>query len=163
MNNPLGKLHEGQPRRGFSVVEILVAVAIFSVAMVAFVFAFDMLGDVSGHVSDRTQAGLLLEESSEAILVLRDVSWSGFIASSTLGSPYTLRWTGSIYQLATTSSSNDTYTRQVTFFPVYRTATGAIAQSGTLDTDTRRVLIEIIRTGDSAVMTSAEMLVHHYE
>lgn len=147
---------------GFSIIEIIVACAIFLGTISAFVTASEILRDMGAHAEDKTHAALLLEEGAEAILLLRDLDWTGNFAGLTLESPYSLSWDGNSYALtAGDVVIGGGYYRRVTFFEVYRDAQGAFAASGTVDPDTLRVEIEILTVADGEVIASAAMLVHN--
>lgn len=147
---------------GFSIVEIVVSASIFLVAVTAFVVSFDTLRSLDNHTEERTQAALLLEEGSEAILLLRDLSWNDNIASTTLGTTYYLYWNGSNYILSEDETViNSKYLRTVVFSSAYRDGSDYLATTGTVDANTRRVQISIISTIDNKEIVSAEMLVHN--
>lgn len=142
-------------------VEILVAAGIFVTAVSVFLVSFGFLDDLSNHASDRTKAALLLEEGAEAMLLLRDLGWEDNIAALEEETPYSLYWDGASYVTAEGEVATNGLVRSVTLFPVYRNGSDAYALSGTLDPDTKRVLIEVKREADDEVLTSAEMLVHN--
>ncbi len=155
MNNSLQKIRWS----GFSVVEVIVAAAVFVAALTAFVASFEYLGRLSADTEDRAQAALLLEEGAEAMLLLRDEGFDDNIAALTTGQPYALYWDGSAYR---TSASEvliaGRYHRAVTVFPVYRDGTGSLAHAGAVDPTTRRARLEVSRDGE--VLASSEMLIH---
>ncbi len=142
-------------------VEILVAAGIFVTAVSVFLVSFGFLDDLSRHAADRTQAALLLEEGAEAVLLLRDLGWEDNVAALAEATPYSLYWDGAEYRVAEGEVAIGSYLRQITFFPAYRDGTDSYSDSGTLDPDTKRVLIEILRLSDDKVLGSAEMLVHN--
>ena len=147
--------------KGFSIVEILVAAAVFVSAITVFVFSFEFLGGLSDKTADTTQAGVLLEEGAEAVLLLRDQGFDANIAALETETPYYLYWNGSAY--ATSESEvliAGRYTRTITIFPAYRNGSDAIAPSGTEDPATRRVRIEVMRDEDGEVLAASEMLIH---
>lgn len=147
---------------GFSVVEIVVAASIFLAAIAAFIVSFDTLRSLDAHTEERTQAALLLEEGSEAIILLRDFSWEDNIASLNTGVTYYLQWNGSSYILSETESVIDSkYLRTVVFSPAYRDGSGYLVSVGTEDENTRRVQITISSTTSGEEIVSAEMLVHN--
>lgn len=147
--------------KGFSIVEIIVASAIFLVTSAAFVFSFEVLDNLSKVGEEKMQTALLLEEGAEAMLLLRDQSWAT-IEALDLDEPYSLYWDDGSYE---TSASDvtimDDYIRRVTLSAVHRTGTGALASSGTIDPDTKHVLIEVVAATGGEVLATAEMLIHN--
>lgn len=147
---------------GFSVVEIVVAVSIFLVAIAAFVVSFDTLRSLDSHTEERTQAALLLEEGSEAVLLLRDLDWADNIASTTIGATYYLYWDGSNYLLSEDEVViSSKYLRTVVFSRAYRDGSGYLASSGSEDVNTRRVQIGVVLQETNEELVSAEMLIHN--
>lgn len=149
---------------GFSIIEIVIACAIFLSTVAAFVTGNDILREMSMSTADKTEAALLVEEGFEALLLLRDIDWDAKIAVLTRETPYHLYWDGDSYELSGNEVVIDgRYQRRVTFFDVRRDGTGAVSPTGTLDADTRRARIEIWRTDPEEMLTAAEMLVHNNE
>jgi hypothetical protein len=149
---------------GFSIIEIVIACAIFLSTVAAFVTGNDILRQMSADAADKTEAALLVEEGFEALLLLRDIDWDANIASLTLETPYHLYWDGDSYELSSNAVVIEgRYQRQVSFFDVRRDGTGAISSTGTIDPDTRRVRIEIWRVDPEEMLVVAEMLVHNDE
>lgn len=143
-------------------VEVVVSAGIFVAAVVAFYTAWGVLTNLEDHNRDRTYAGLLLEETGEAIMLFRDQGWASNIAAYQAGTPYYLTWDGDEYYLgATEAGVPEGYARRVTFFSVNRNGSGAYSVSGTEDPDTRRVLIEIVDMESDEVLVSGEALVHN--
>lgn len=149
---------------GFSIIEIVIACAIFLGTVAAFVASNDILRAMSTSTADKTDAALLVEEGFEAILLLRDLGWDTKIAALNQETPYFLHWDGDSYELSASEVLIDgRYLRQVTFFEVLRGGSGSISDVGTVDPDTRRVRIEIWRIDPLEILTAAEMLVHNNE
>lgn len=147
---------------GFSVVEIVVAASIFLVAIAAFIVSFDTLRSLDSHTEERTQAALLLEEGSEAILLLRDLDWENNIASTTIGTTYYLYWDGFNYLLSEDEILiSSKYLRTVVFSRAYRDGSGYLASSGSEDLNTRRVQIRVVLQENNEELVSAEMLIHN--
>ena len=147
---------------GFSIIEIIIACAIFLSTIAAYVVSADVLREMSKRAEEKTQAALLLEEGAEAVWLLRDEDWGTNIDALTLGEPYSLYWDGDSYE----TSAEDVliggkYWRQVTFLAAYRSGTGTLAESGTEDENTRRVVIEILASSDGETLAASEMLVHN--
>jgi type II secretory pathway pseudopilin PulG len=148
--------------QGFSIVEVIVAAAIFVTAVTVFVVSFAFLSDLAERTTDQTQAALLLEEGAEAVLLFRDLGWEDHIDIFDPDTAYFLFWNGSSYIASESEVAiNDRYHRTVTFFEVERDGAGALTESGSEDQNTRRVLIEVSLAANDEVLASAEMLVHN--
>jgi Tfp pilus assembly protein PilV len=136
--------------RGFLAVEILVAVSIIAVSILAAMAVSQKSIYVSRQAFHMTQAGFLLEEGAEAIRIFRDDNtWANFTTifntSSTYYIPATISsWTAS---LPTTSSGNlidNFFTRTVTLANVNRNSTTQdISSTGTNDPGTKLVTITV--------------------
>lgn len=126
-------------QKGFATVEILIASTIISVTLIALVLATGRAVDLSIESVERVQASFLLEESAEAVKLIRDTAWSG-ISSRTIGTTYYLSFSGVTWTLTTTPPATiDGYTRTIVFSNVYRNGSDDIAATGTLDNGTRLV------------------------
>lgn len=142
--------------RGAGLVEVLIAAAILVLIVVGIGSVYRLLIVSSREVVRGTQATLLAEEGLEAMRVLRDTSWST-IASSTVGTAYTLSWTGSAWSLATTPALVDgVFDRRVVLSRVYRDNDDKIADSGTLDSGTYRIDVTVSwHTGSATTSRTA--------
>jgi len=151
-------------KRGISLVEIVIATAILlfsftglSSAYLAYLRAG--LGTLPGM-----QAAFLLEEGVEAATLLRDSGWASVTALS-VDTPYSLAWSGTLWQATTSAVLVDNlFRRTVTFSDVYRRngdkdiVPSASADPKTLDPDARKVTIRVwwgsgAKSGDKQVVT----------
>ncbi|TAK57473.1 type II secretion system protein [Patescibacteria group bacterium] len=131
--------------KGFGMIEVVVAIAIISIAFTAL---FDVYGSYLGVQFANTRivkASFLLEEGLEVVRLLRDTSWSSNIGNTTVGTTYYLYWTGSAWQATTTAQTVDTlYTRTLVFSNAYRDSNDRIVSSGgTLDPNTRGYMVTV--------------------
>ncbi|MES2213963.1 MAG: prepilin-type N-terminal cleavage/methylation domain-containing protein [Patescibacteria group bacterium] len=130
--------------KGFTLVEMIIATAI----ILGFVLV--LVGVVNTYIKSSlrnvpaTTAAYLAEEGIEAVKYMRQVSWSGQIA--TLSSePYYLAWQSGSWTVTTTPSTIDSvYTRTVTVSSVQRDSSSNIVSSGgTVDPNTRQVTASV--------------------
>lgn len=150
--------------KGFSIIEIIIACAIFLGTVAAFVTANDLLREIATKTATKTEAALLMEEGAEALLLLRDQGWDAHIESLNLETPYYLYWDGDSYELSLDPVLvSGGYWRRVTLFEVRRDGSGAFAEAGTVDIDTRRAEIEIVLADSLQILTAGEMLIHNIE
>lgn len=150
-------------QRGVGMMEIIVSVAVITVSVGAIALAVRVYINVQEHNTELTQAALLVEETGEAMQVLRDESWANNIAALSLDTPYFLYWDGSTYS-ATTSTSTDIgldFYRVVTLSAVERDGSDDITETGTLDENTRHVDIRILSKKTGEVVLASEMLIHN--
>lgn len=150
-------------QQGFGIVEIIVAIAIMSIAL----FAISQLSII--YVAKETQnkqtlkANYLAEESVESARSVRDQSWSTNIETLTFGSPYYPVISGGKWTL---SSSNpgpiDTiYTRQVVIDNVSRDAgDNIVTNGGTNDPNTKKITATV--SWNSKSITLATYLTNLY-
>lgn len=127
---------------GFALVELLVGVALTAIVMLAIVGLSAQNLRLSGLVVEDVQADFLLEEAAEAVKLIRDDGWSN-LSSLTLDTAYGLSFAGNTWSIATSPVAIDGFTRSVTFSEVERDAiTGAIG-SGSVDTQTLLVTVDV--------------------
>jgi type II secretory pathway pseudopilin PulG len=123
-------------RRGFSIIEAIIAVAVFAVMATGLMFlVLDPLLS-SRHAPERTRAVFLAQEGLEATRAIRNGGWleltDGLHGISDAGGTWT--WSGG------SDVSSDGYTRVVEVAPVERDGSGDIvASGGTVDPRTKLV------------------------
>ena len=132
------------PRQGFSLVELVVGLAILSLVFMGLVSSYNAyIARVSGGAK-AIRAAYLLEEGLEATRIIRDGGFQTNIASLTLGSDYYLSFSGSAWSVnQSTPEYIDGVLRKVVFDAVYRDGNSDITPSGTLDTGTKKVTVTV--------------------
>ncbi len=139
--------------QGFLIVEMLVAISIITVSILAAMSVSQKAVYVSRESFHATQAGYLLEEGAEAVRVLRDNAWSN-ISSLTAGTTYYPTFSGGTWTLSTTANTAGIFTRTVTIADVNRdNTTQDISISGTNDPGTKLVTVTVSWSEDATVVT----------
>ncbi len=135
--------------RGFSLVEILVAVAVLLVSFVSVLTAFQVATRQGRASVLEVQAAALAEEGVEAVTTIRDAGWAN-LSSLAVGTPYDLIFTGT--QWATTLSPqtiDGSFRRSVTVGEVYRRNSDkdiVVADSPdpkAIDTGTKKITVRV--------------------
>ncbi|MEN9912620.1 MAG: hypothetical protein RLY66_28 [Candidatus Parcubacteria bacterium] len=150
--------------QGFGVIEIIVAAAIFITITAVAASTWQLYIRIANASTNRAQAAMLIEEASEALQILRDTSWNGTIALTTLNTPYDVVWNGSTYSLATPPATiQGRFTRSIVMSQVLRDGiTGDISTSGSVDPKTRKVVITISTLEATPTLSiESEMLIHN--
>lgn len=133
-------------RRGASLIEIIVALAVLTIFVASIVGV--MRGSLRASRSSlhQTQAHFLLQESFEAVKIIRDLGWSSSIAPTTADTFYYLSFSGNAWVLATTAPPmiDGVFTRRILFSDVARDSNDDIAVSGTLDSDIKLFTAEVL-------------------
>lgn len=140
--------------KGFSLAEVVVAVSIAVLCITSIWSVYNFFLKISVANPSLFQASFLAEEGIEAVKFMRDSGWDSNIAPLSLGTPYTLVFTGSAW--ATTTSPvliDGKFDRRVIFEEVYRDVAGNISSSGSLDQDTKKVSVVVSWQKDSATST----------
>jgi len=142
---------------GFSLIEVLIACAIISMVIFAFISTATKNIKISAQSLKQTQANMLLEEGVEAVKSVRDDGWSN-ISGLTLNTNYYLFFNNSTNKwiLSTNSSLGGGYipvypidsifTRSVRFEEVERdSTTDDISNSGStyIDSGTKKVSVTV--------------------
>lgn len=125
-------------KKGFSLVEIILAVALFTIFITGIVtlvlqgFSSNQLGN------EQTIANQYSSEGLEAVRSIRNQDYSNLI--NTVGSGIT-RNAGNVWQLSGANNILDKYTRIITIGDVNRDVSGNIvpAPTGTPDSDTKKI------------------------
>lgn len=107
-------------KRGFSLIEIAVGVAVLLAAFVAVISAFQLAERRGRGTLEHIQAAALAEEGVEAVALLRDSAWSS-ISLLTVGTPYDLVWNGVAWATTLSPQTIDgVFRRTITLNDVYR-------------------------------------------
>lgn len=143
-----------------SLVEILVAMFVFSVVLGALITASNMYLSRSGDNLKSAKAAYFAEEGIEAMKTIRDVSWTNITSLSTTTTYYlnfnTASSTNYVWNTSASPTSTDGFTREITLAGVNRDATGHIVSSGgTYDANTRLVTVSIAWIAKSGTTTKS--------
>lgn len=146
------KKNHSEMKRGFMMVEILVATSIIVVVILSVMAVSQRLIHVSRQSLHTAQAGFLLEEGAEAVRILRDNAWTN-VSSLVNGTTYYLDFTGSTWVLSTTPSTVGIFTRTVSLASVNRDdTTNDIDSIGTDDPGTKLFTITVSWSEGGAVV-----------
>ena len=123
-------------------VEILVAVSIIAISILAAMAVTEKSVTVSRRALNTLQAAFLLEEGAEAVRILRDNAWAN-ISSLSTSTTYYPTFSGT-WALSTTPSTVGIFTRMVTIANVNRDGTTQdIAASGTDDPKSKLITVTV--------------------
>lgn len=132
-------------RRGVSIIEIIIVIAIISIAL----FAINQLLSVALNTTSQgmayTKALLYAKEGLEAVRILRNQSWQTNIAPLSTGASYYPAFSGTTWSLEASPPAllDNQFTRAITVENVYRDSGNNIAPSGTLDANTKKITVTI--------------------
>ena len=130
--------------QGLSLVEIVIAAAIISVALVSIMQISGQSLVMSRQSVNIYTAATLLEEGAEAVRTVRDNGWSNISALSDATNYYpTFATSTNTWSLSASTSTVGNFTRTVVFSPVYRDLSYNIATSGTAVTSIRLVTVTV--------------------
>lgn len=135
--------------KGFSIVEILVAVAVLLASFVSVITAFQVAARHGKGTMEQVQAAALAEEGIEAMTTLRDAGWSN-LSSLVAGTSYDLVFNGTAWTTTQAPQMIDGFFRRtVVLDDVYRrTADKDIVASSspdtkTIDAGTKKVTVRV--------------------
>lgn len=107
-------------KRGFSLVEILVAVAVLLASFVSVLTAFQVAARHGRGTIEQVQGAALAEEGIETITALRDSGWNN-LSSLAVGTAYNLVFNGTAWATTQTPQMIDgVFLRTVVLNDVYR-------------------------------------------
>lgn len=141
--------------KGFGLIEIVVATAIITLALSAFLHAGATAIRLLRAEKENLEASLLAKEGLNAVRAIRDESWT-LISVSTIGTAYYPVIENGKWKLATANPGaiNGLFTRTVVFDRVYRSSSDQIALSGTEDAGTRKATVRIAWNGKTYQVAS---------
>lgn len=130
--------------KGFSLVEVLVVVFIATLSIFAVWKVYTLFIKISLSNPASFRASFLAEEGIEAVKFMRDSGWGSNIATLSVGTPYTLIFDGTTWKATTTPLFiANKFDRRISVADVYRDGLGNIAGSGSLDLNTKKILVEV--------------------
>ncbi|MEK7081391.1 MAG: hypothetical protein AAB888_00310 [Patescibacteria group bacterium] len=130
-------------KKGIGAVEIIIGAAIISLVLLSVGVAFQNSLKASRAIGKRVQASFLAEEGIEALRMLRDNNWQD-ISDLSDGGNYYLVWSAGAWATSTQNSFIDeTFERKFTVLNTYRDGNDDIAQSGSLDSNTKKVTASV--------------------
>ena len=134
-------------------VEMLVAISIIAVSILAATMVAQKSIYVSRQAFHATQAAFLLEEGAETVRILRDNAWTN-ISSLTPGANYYPIFSGGTWVLSETANVVGIFTRQVSVMNVNRdNITKDISTIGTDDPGTKLVTVTVSWIEGGATVT----------
>ena len=132
-------------KKGFTIVEIIIVIAVIVAALVAILgfFAFEARVAERGRMS--LEAISFAEEAIEAVRNFRDnTTWtSNGIGVLTTGIDYHPASSSTGWNIISGSETINEFTRKIIFNKVYRDANDNISDSGTEDSNTRKVIVTV--------------------
>ncbi|MBI2056458.1 MAG: hypothetical protein HYT37_03690 [Candidatus Sungbacteria bacterium] len=133
---------------GFGLIEIIVATAIVTLALSAFLHAGATAIRLLRAEKENLMASILAKEGLNAVRAIRDESWTT-IAGSTIGATYYPLIESGKWKLSSTDPGvlNGLFTRTIVFDRVYRNSSDQISSAGTEDPGTRRATVRILWNG----------------
>jgi prepilin-type N-terminal cleavage/methylation domain-containing protein len=141
-------------KRGFSLVEIIIGSAIIATSFVAIIGVNNYVLKNSLRHPYKTQSVYLAQEGIEALRIIRDRSYGTNIAPLSIGSTYYLHFNGITWISTTTPNLVDgVFTRNFILGDVYRDGNFNIANTGTLDSNSRLVTVNVMWRDENGTST----------
>lgn len=130
-------------KMGIGAVEIVIGSAIISLVLLSVGSAFNSSLKGSRAVAKKTQANFLAQEGIEAVRIFRDNGWQN-VSNLSDGGNYYLAWSAGAWATTTNNVFIDgTFERKFTVLNAYRDGNDDIAQSGTIDPNTKKVTVSV--------------------
>ena len=145
---------KSSPTAGFLIVEMLVAISIITVSILAAMAVSQKSIHVSRQAFHAAQAAFLLEEGAEAVRILRDNAWSN-ISDLSIATNYYPVFSGGTWTLSSTPNTVGIFTRIVTKANVNRdnTTKDIIGTGGLDDPGTKLITVTVSWPEGGAVVT----------
>lgn len=147
---------------GYSLVELLLAIGLFGFLISILFAGFVATRDGKPQQKQRVLAAALLQETVEAVRVVREQDWGEF-AQNGVWHPVVDPVTGTTWTLAAGSEVVNGFTRQLTISDVQRNSQGDIvASGGTVDPSTKKIDITVSWTTPLVSSISSSLYVTRY-
>ncbi|MFA6253131.1 MAG: DUF2341 domain-containing protein [Patescibacteria group bacterium] len=132
---------------GFSLVELIVAIGIFSILASGVVYVFVTSYKNFFGVGDKQVVVQFAQEGMEAARSIRDNGWQTIVENAD-GDPKGVQKTNGLWQFSGVDNTLGDLTRVIVVSAVERNSTGSIVDSGgTDDPDTKKVTVTVSGTG----------------
>lgn len=138
-------------KRGFGLVEIVIASAIISATIFSLVYVFVIATRLEAQASNKIRANFLAEEGLEVLRLLRDASWSSYLAPLNTSTTYYLSFNAaaSAWSIVTTNPGqiDGLFSRKITLENVSRAPLTddieATYNAANDDPDTKKINVEV--------------------
>ena len=144
-------------KKGMSLVEVLVAIFIFTIILSSLILISNMYLSGAGDNLKITQAAYLAEEGIEAVKTIRDSGWAN-ISSLNSGQTYYLYFNTVSWQATTTKIYSDSFLRSFILEDVKRDpSTKDISDSGVFDSNdkTKKLTVFVSWPGKTGTTTKS--------
>lgn len=143
--------------RGFGLVEVAIGAAIVLVGVVSLLASFNFYIQYALANARTIQAAYLAEEGIEAAKFMRDYSWDTHIDALAEGTTYHLVWEDAMWKATSTAQGyiDGMFMREIVFSEVYRDGNSDIAETGTIDANTRLVTVTVSYRAGHATSTKS--------
>ncbi len=144
--------------RGQSLVELLVAMGVFVLVISSIMFVVLDAHIANQQGAERSDAVYYAQSGLEAVRSIANRQWGAAVPGT-----HGLDRSSGLWELAGAYDSQTPFTRQVTIAYAARDSAGDLADTGTIDYDTKKVTAEVIwdfRPGRPGAVTLTEYLTH---
>jgi prepilin-type N-terminal cleavage/methylation domain-containing protein len=142
--------------KGFTIIEVLIGSAIILIGILALITAYTTYVQYALSNEKNTQMVYLQEEAIETMGFLRDSGWTKNIKNLSTTTTYYLIWSSNSWATTTTMQYVDsTFLRQITLSDVFRDSNDKIANSGTYDSDTKKITVTVSYGGGKGTTTKS--------
>ena len=140
-------------KSGFGLLEVLVGLAILSVSFFALLTVSRGILVSSRETTRNLQASFLLEEGIEALRFIRDQGWTTYITPLSGTSSLAFNAESGWSTTAPPEVIDVIFLREFGVYDVYRDGDDDIADSGTLDTNTKKFSVAVSWQGPNGTTT----------
>jgi hypothetical protein len=140
---------------GITLVEVIISASILLIFITSVTSVYVTFIKTSSQGTGEIKSYYLAEEGVEAVKTIRDGSWSTGIMDVATSTPYYLYWSGTLWQATSTEQVIDGFYRTFTLSDAFRDGNDDLAASGTFDSDTRKLLVDVEWFQDAATTTQS--------
>lgn len=145
---------------GFSLVELLVALAVFSIAVTAVAVFSNRVMQANEANQSRIDAVLKVRETSQVLLKFKDDLWM-YVLQNSDGQPKHLEYNGDTYTIVDGDSTIDGVTMSFVVSSVMRDGNGTIVfEGGTEDVHTKAITITGSWTDSAGISRSVDSTIY---
>lgn len=132
-----------QKIKGFGLTEVIVGLSVIFISLISIITSYNFFLKIANNNTKIVKAEFLLEEGVEVLRFIRDKGWNEFSNISLAENKFLIFQNGTWEISDENNYTDNLYERSFVIDNVYRDSNNDIVETGTLDTETKKVTISV--------------------
>lgn len=148
-------LNKQKKIKGFSLIEVIIGLSIIFISLISIITSYNFFLKVVNNNTKVAKAEFLLEEGVEVLRFIRDKSWNDFSGIPLSENKFLVFDAGTWIISDENNYIDNLYERSFVIDNVYRDSNDDIAETGTLDPETKKATISVSWSNLGATTTNS--------